>query len=84
VLFTDVDIEYGDHILTLSTCYWPFGHETTRVVLFARKVRDGESSEVNVDKASYNLGFLPFTLQANRLGNTWNGRTWDTSYLLSY
>ena len=84
VLFTDVDLEYGDHILTLSTCYWPFGVETTRVVLFARKVRDGESSAVNVEKASYNLKFLPFDMQRRRLGNTWDGRVWNTDYLLSY
>ena len=85
VLFTEVDLTYGDHILTLSTCYYPFGTNIdTRVAVFARRVRDGESIDVDVDKATHNTGFLPFDLQARRMGNTWNGRVWDTSLLLSY
>ena len=36
--FTDVDLTYGDQILTLSTCSWPLGKSVdTRWVLFARK-----------------------------------------------
>ncbi|MCL2693487.1 MAG: class B sortase [Oscillospiraceae bacterium] len=85
VLFTDVDIEYGDHILTLSTCYYPFGTSVdTRAVVFARKVRPGESSHVDVSKAAHNTAYLPFDTQRQRMGNNWSGRVWDTSYLLSY
>jgi sortase B len=86
VLFTDVDLTYGDHILTLSTCYWPFGeHVNTRAVVFARKVRPGESSFVDVSKATFNDNFLPFTRQERVTGNTWIGRVWDyETYLLSY
>ncbi|MDR2558528.1 MAG: class B sortase [Oscillospiraceae bacterium] len=86
VLFTDVDLMYGDHILTLSTCYWPFGeHVDTRTVVFARRVRDGESSFVDVEKAQWNDNFLPFTHQMRVTGNTWVGRVWDyETYLLSY
>jgi SrtB family sortase len=52
----DVDVEYGDKLLTLSTCYWVSGPETdTKLVVFARQVRVGESSEVDVDSAEYHL-----------------------------
>jgi len=89
VLFADVDLQYGDHILTLSTCYWPYNTLTTevdtRAVVFARLVREGESSYVDVDKAMHNEGFLPFDRQARVLGNTWKGRVWDyEKYLLCY
>jgi sortase B len=86
VLFTDVDLQYGDHILTLSTCYWPFGeHVDTRTVVFARRVRDGESLYVDVEKAYWNDNFLPFTHQMRVTGDTWIGRVWDyETYLLSY
>ena len=54
-IFTDVDITYGDQILTLSTCYYPYGESIdTRAVIFARKVREGESVEVDTSKAVYN------------------------------
>ena len=85
VLWTDVDLTYGDEILTLSTCYYPFGKKVdTRCAVFARKVRDGESAEVDVSKAQINKNSLKFTYQANVEGGEWKGRTWDTSKLLSY
>ena len=85
VLWTDVDLTYGDEILTLSTCYYPYGENIdTRCVVFARKVRDGESTEVDVSKAQRNENPLMFTYQYQVLGGSWKGRTWDTSKLLSY
>ncbi len=85
VLWTDVDLTYGDNILTLSTCYYPYGDKVdTRCVVFARKVRDGESAEVDVEKAQTNNNPLKFTYQYNAEGGSWQGRTWDTSKLLSY
>ena len=85
VLWTDVDLTYGDEILTLSTCYYPYGENIdTRCVVFARKVRDGESAEVDVSKAQINNNPLKFTYQYNVEGGSWQGRTWDTSKLLSY
>ncbi len=58
-IFTDVDVQYGDDILTLSTCCWPFSDngrqmDNARLAIFARKVRPGESLEVDVDKATVN------------------------------
>jgi len=85
VLWTDVDLTYGDSILTLSTCHYPYGEAIdTRCVVFARKVRDGESAEVDVSKAVTNEKPLKFTYQYRMEGGSWEGRTWDTSKLLSY
>ena len=85
VLWTDVDLTYGDSILTLSTPYYPFGADTeTRIAVFARKVRPGESSEVDVSKASRNPDPLRFEYQYQIEGGSWDGSIWDKSYLLSY
>ncbi len=85
VLWTDVDLTYCDEILTLSTCYYPYGKSIdTRCAVFARKVRDGESAEVDVEKAVTNNNPLKFTYQYTKEGGSWQGRTWDTSKLLSY
>ncbi|MBP3855678.1 MAG: class B sortase [Ruminiclostridium sp.] len=85
VLWTDVDLAYGDNILTLSTCYYPYTKEKadTRVAVFARKVREGESAEVDVSKAVRNPDPLKFTYQYQVEGGSWGGRSWDTSKLLS-
>lgn len=86
VLWTDVDLTYGDEILTLSTCYYPYTKEVadTRVAVFCRKVRDGESAEVDVSKAKRNPDPLKFRFQYEREGGSWGGRKWDSSKLLSY
>ncbi len=49
-----VDVEYGDRLLTLSTCYYDYDGQ--RLVVMARKVRDGESKTVDVNRAQYNTG----------------------------
>ena len=36
-IFTDVDIEYGDDILTLSTCYWPFDVSKAKVNTYVKR-----------------------------------------------
>lgn len=85
VLWTDVDLTYGDEILTLSTCYYPYGKSIdTRCVVFARKVRDGESAGVDISKAQVNENPLKFSYQYQVEGGSWKGRSWDTSKLLSY
>ncbi|MBC5788005.1 class B sortase [Clostridium facile] len=48
----DVDVQYGDQLLTLSTCSYEF--TDARTVLVARKVREGETSDVNVNNAAVN------------------------------
>lgn len=88
ILWTDVDLTYGDSILTLSTCYQysPYSADTdTRCAVFARKVREGESADVDVEKAQTNPDPLRFTYQRQVEGaGEWKGRSWDASKLLSY
>ncbi len=43
--FTGVDVKYGDELLTLSTCEFQSMLSDMRVVVVARKVRDGEDAE---------------------------------------
>lgn len=79
VLWTDVDLTYGDSILTLSTPYYPLGDVETRVAIFARKVRPGESSEVDVSKASRNPDPLKFEFQYQIEGGSWSSSFADSS-----
>ncbi len=83
--FTDVDLTYGDELLTLSTCCWPLGRKIdTRWVIFARKVRPGESEEVDVTKAYRNYQPKLFEYYYKRLGSSWAGSVWNKKKLLSY
>jgi sortase B len=83
--FTDVDLTYGDQILTLSTCYWPLGESIdTRWVIFARKVRPGESEYVDVTVAERNYQAKLFDYYYSVIGGQWYGSVWDKSKLLSY
>lgn len=84
--YTDVDLQYGDKLLTLSTCYWPFGRDIpTRFAVIARKVRPGESDEVDTTAAyrNWNPKLFQYYYDMNPWYE-WYGRTWDTSKLLSY
>ncbi|MGN0688455.1 MAG: class B sortase [Oscillospiraceae bacterium] len=83
--YTDVDITYGDQLLTLSTCYWPLGEEVdTRWVIFARKVRPGESEYVDTSLAKRNKNAKLFDYFYARIGGQWYGSDWDRKKLLSY
>lgn len=53
LIVNDVDVKYGDKLLTLSTCENRF-LKTSRLVIFARKVRNGENATVDTSKASIN------------------------------
>ncbi len=83
--YTDVDLQYGDQLLTLSTCYWPLGEEVdTRWVIFARKVRPGESEYVDTSLATRNYGAKLFDYYYSMIGGQWYGSKWDTSKLKGY
>ncbi len=83
--FTDVDITYGDQLVTMSTCYWPVGRQVdTRWVILARKVRPGESEYVDVSAAERNYQVKLFDYYYEVAGGQWYGSVWDKSKLLSY
>ena len=83
--YTDVDLTYGDEIITMSTCWWPLGRNIeTRWVVFARRVREGESTDVDTTVAKRNYNPRLFEYYYRMIGGQWRGRTWDTSKLLSY
>jgi len=78
--YTDVDLEYGDEILTLSTCYYPLGNDAnTRFVLYARRVRPGEDESVDAGAAYINADPKYFDYWYKVNGGSWKGRKWDTS-----
>lgn len=84
--YTDVDLQYGDKLLTLSTCYWPISRDVpTRFAVLARKVRPGESEEVDTTLAerNWNPKLFDYYYQMNPWYE-WYGRSWDSSKLLSY
>jgi SrtB family sortase len=58
IINTKVDVRTDDKLLTLSTCDYSFksdtGERIARFVVFARKVRDGESTEVDTAGATIN------------------------------
>ncbi len=56
IINTGVDVIGTDEVITLSTCSYEF--DDARTVVFARKVRDGESMYVNTEKAKYNKNTL--------------------------
>lgn len=82
--FTDVDLTYGDQLLTLSTCYYPLDNIDTRWVIFARKVRPGESEFVDTTVAKRNYQAKLFDYYYSIIGGQWYGSVWDKSKLLSY
>ena len=55
-IITDVDLQYGDEFLTLSTCSNEY--DNLRFIVFARKVRKGEDPGVNVEIAHKNSNML--------------------------
>ena len=64
-----VDIKPGDKILTLSTCCYEF--EDSRFVVMARRVRDGESEDVDVSavRTNENQKFPQAWYDANGIDN---------------
>ena len=77
VFYTEVDVEYGDQFLTLSTCYWPLGNQSDRFVLLARRVREGEEPTVDASAAYINPDPLYFDHYYKVKGGSWGGRNWD-------
>jgi sortase B len=89
--YTGVDLEYGDEILTLSTCDFSMFSDM-RLVVMARKVRDDESLELDTSKFIDNSGFdsnnnvkrKMFDAYYKNYACEWAGRQWDTSYIKDF
>jgi len=54
---TDVDVRSDDNIMSLYTCYQNI-FKGGRLIIFARQVRPGESTDVDTDSAYYNTSAL--------------------------
>lgn len=81
----DVDVQYGDDLLTLSTCIYGITDQAdTRFVIFARKVREGESESVDVEKAYANPDPLFYDMYYKVYGGSWGGRKWDPALIKGY
>ncbi len=78
---TGVDIEYGDELLTLSTCDGSSGIDDMRLVIVARKVRENESPEMDTSKIVRKSSVKNCDAYNKVFGDKWTGRTWDTSYV---
>ena len=68
IINTPVDVQPNDQIITLSTCTYEF--DDARLVVVARKVRDGESAEVDVSKATLNPNPLYPQIWYDKRGGT--------------
>lgn len=83
--YTDVDLKYGDNLITLSTCLLDYGKNVDlRWVLFGREVREGESPEVDVSKAYGNPDPRYFDYYYKVNGGSWGGRKWPADMIFDY
>lgn len=67
---TDVDVAYGDQLLTLSTCSGAF--ENARLVVCARRLREGEDPYEGTTGSTPNPNIKWPSIYSN-----WNGNTYD-------
>lgn len=81
----DVDLRYGDELITLSTCMFHYGEGADpRFALFARKVREGEDPNVDVNKAYANPSPLFYDMYYEVFGGKWEGRQWPEEIIWGY
>ena len=89
--YTGVDLEYGDEIITLSTCDFSMFNDM-RLVVMARKVRPGESTTLDtgrfIDNSGYdengNVKRKMFDAFYNAYRCSWGGRKWDKNYIKDF
>ena len=80
-----INVAYDDEFITLSTCYYPMGMNVdTRFVVFARKLREGESAKIDVSEAYINKSPLYFDYYYTVNGGSWAGRKWSKKLIKGY
>ncbi len=91
--YTGIDLEYGDELLTLSTCDFGYFRYDMRLVVVARKVREDESDVLDTEKFIDNRGQLPDGSFKRRLFQAfydmngspgWAGRQWDPAWIKDF
>lgn len=89
--YTGVDLQYGDELLTLSTCDFSMFSDM-RLVVVARKLREDESLSMDPSTFIDNSGFdengnvqrKMFQAYYDTYGCEWAGRNWDPSYIKDF
>lgn len=89
--YTGVDLQYGDELITLSTCDFSM-FQDMRLVVMARKVRDDEPLSMDPNTFIDNSGFdengnvkrKMFDAYYTTYACEWAGRNWDTSYIKDF
>lgn len=89
--YTGVDLQYGDELLTLSTCDFSM-FQDMRLVVIARKVRDDEPLSMDPSTFIDNSGFdengnvkrKMFDAYYTTYDCEWAGRSWDASYIKDF
>jgi len=81
---TGIDVQFGDEIVTLSTCDYPLGRSyvSSRFALFGRRLREGEKIEdfdFTVAREVTPLYFDSWYRNKNTPQSEWEGREWDLS-----
>ncbi|MCM1298398.1 MAG: class B sortase [Firmicutes bacterium] len=91
--YTGIDLQYGDELLTLSTCDFGYFEKDMRLVVVARRIRDDESPVLDPETFIDNRGQLPDGTFKRRMfdafykmngSSGWGGRQWDTSWIKDY
>ena len=88
--YTGVDLEYGDELITLSTCDFSMFSDM-RLVVMGRKVRDGENPTLDTSTFIDNTGFEDgkvrrkmFEAYYKNYDTEWLGRKWDPAYIKDF
>ena len=85
--YTGIDLEYGDELLTLSTCDFAYLSDM-RLVVVARKVRDDESPILDpdtfIDNSGKDANGRLLRKMCEAFGYEWAGRQWDTAWIKDF
>ena len=85
--YSGIDLEYGDELITLSTCDFSCLSEM-RMVIVARKLRSNESpildTDTFIDNSDYDENGRLKRKMCEAYGVPWAGRQWDTAWIKNF